>query len=238
MKTKFFHPWLILVSRSICFFIFQILIMAVLHAGGSLNAWNESVRWWVFLPIFTNAISIFLLIRLYQAEGLRYRDVISFSRSTLKSDLIWFLGSLIIGLPIMVAPMNTLAAKIFGDAMEPIHMMFLPLPGWALVVSLLFPLTIGFAELPTYFAYAMPRIGKQLKNDWAAWLIASFFLGAQHIFLPLIFDGRFIVWRLLMYMPFALFVGLLLKLRPSLLPFMMIIHTFADFSALAVYLMI
>jgi hypothetical protein len=238
MKTKPIHPWLMLVSRSFFFFIFQVLIMGVLHASGSTNAWEESARWWVFLPIFANAISIYLLVRLFQAESLRYRDVISFSCSNLKTDLIWFFGSSLIGLPIMIAPGNILATLIFGDMMTPANRMFLPLPGWALAVSLLFPLTIGFAELPTYFTYAMPRIERQMKNGWAAWLIASFFLGAQHIFLPLIFDGRFILWRLLMYMPFALFVGLMLKLRPSLLPFLMILHTLADLSALAMYLMI
>ena len=116
--------------------------------------------------------------------------------------------------------------------------MFRPLPTWALVVSLLFPLTIGFAELPTYFAYAMPRLEAQLKNGWLACLIASFFLSAQHVFLPLILDGRFMLWRLLMYMPFALFAGLMLKLRPTLLPYFMIVHTLVDISAVSVYLML
>ena len=73
---------------------------------------------------------------------------------------------------------------------------------------------------------------------WLAWLIASFFLAAQHIFLPLILDGGFILWRLGMYLPFALFAGLMIKLRPTLLPYYMIVHALIDVSAVAVYLMI
>jgi hypothetical protein len=112
------------------------------------------------------------------------------------------------------------------------------LPAWALVLSFLFPLTIGFAELPTYFGYVMPRLASQLKNGWLAWLIASLALAAQHMFLPLILDGGFILWRLLMYLPFALFGGLLIKLRPTLLPYSMIVHALADVSAVLVYLTI
>ena len=143
-----------------------------------------------------------------------------------------------VGLPIIASPMNILGKALFGDRMIPTYMLFQPLPAWALVVSLLFPITIAFAELPTYFGYSMPRVAAQIKNGWLAWLIASFFLGAQHMFLPLIPDGRFMLWRLLMYMPFALFSGFFLKLRPGLLPYFMIVHALADFSAVAVYLMI
>jgi hypothetical protein len=171
-------------------------------------------------------------------EGNRYLDAIKFSHLTWKKDLLWFLGASIIGLPIISLPMNFLGDALFGDRMIPTYMMFQPLPAWALVVSLLFPITIAFSELPTYFGYCMPRVAAQIKNGWFAWLIASFFLGAQHMFLPLIPDGRFMLWRLLMYMPFALFTGFFLKLRPALLPYFMLVHALADFSAVAVYLMI
>ena len=232
------HPWLMLISRSVLFMLFQALIALILFATGTTAAWYESARWWVFLPILANIVSIYLLVRLFHADGKRYLDVIKFSRATLKTDLLWIIGSSIIGLPVISAPMNIVGTAIFGDAMTPINMMFRPLPTWALVTSVLFPLTIGFAELPTYFAYSMPRLEAQLRNSWVAWLIASFFLAAQHMFLPLILDGNFILWRFLMYLPFALFAGLLLKLRPTLLPYTMIIHALADVSAVSVYLMI
>jgi hypothetical protein len=106
------------------------------------------------------------------------------------------------------------------------------------VLSFLFPLTIAFSELPTYFGYAMPRIEAQLKNGWLAWLLASFSLAAQHMFLPLIFNGGYLLWRLGMFLPFALFTGLVLKLRPSLLPYFAIMHALMDVTTVLVYLMI
>src|SRR5688500_15346302 len=170
------HPWLMLISRSVLFLLIQVLIALILMAAGISAAWHESARWWTFIAFLANFASIYLLLRVFNAEGKRYFEAIRFTRATLKTDLIWlFVGSLI-GLPIAAAPMNTLGAWIFGDAMTPTYMMFRPLPTWAFVLSFLFPLTIAFAELPTYFGYVMPRLEAQLKNGWLAWLLAAFFL--------------------------------------------------------------
>ncbi len=232
------RPWLMLISRSALFLFFQVVIALVLAAAGTQAAWLESARWWTFIAFLANFVSIYLLMRVFNAEGKRYFDAIRFSRETVKTDLLWFLGSGLIGMPIAAAPMNLLGAAIFGDPMIPTHMMFKPLPDWAFVLSFLFPLTIAFAELPTYFGYVMPRLASQMKNGWLAWLIASLALAAQHMFLPLILDGGFILWRLGMYLPFALFAGFMIKLRPTLLPYYMIVHALIDISAVAVYLMI
>ena len=236
--TKPSFPWMMLISRSALFLFFQIVITLVLAAVVTPSAWDESASWWTFMAFLANFASLYLLVRVFNVEGKRYFDAIRFSRKTAKTDLIWFFLSSLIGMPIAAAPMNILGAAIFGDPMIPTYMMFRPLPVWAFVLSFLFPLTIAFAELPTYFGYVMPRLEAQLRNGWLAWLIASLFLAAQHMFLPLILDGRFMLWRLGMYLPFALFAGLMIKLRPTLLPYYMIVHALIDISAVTVYLMI
>ena len=47
-------------------------------------------------------------------------------------------------------------------------MLFRPLPMWAILLGFLFPITIAFAELPTYFGYVMPRLEKQLRSGGLA----------------------------------------------------------------------
>ena len=84
----------------------------------------------------------------------------------------------------------------------------------------------------------MPRLEVQLKNSWLAWFIASFFLAAQHVFLPLILNGGYLLWRFGMFLPFALFTGFVVKLRPSLLPYFLIVHVLLDISTMLVYLML
>jgi hypothetical protein len=231
-------PWLMLISRPVLFFIFQGLIALVLSLAGNPAGWDESPRYWPFMVILANLVSVILLVRLFRAEGRRYLDLFRFNRATLKTDLLWLVGTSIIGLPVAAAPMGFLATAIFGDSMAPVQMLFRPLPVWALALSFLFPLTIPFAELPTYFGYVMPRLAVQLKNGWAAWLISAFVLGLQHSFLPFIPDARFFAWRLGMYLPFALFAGLVLKLRPSLMPYFVVVHGLIDISALTVYWMV
>ena len=231
------HPWLMLISRSVLFIIFQALIALFFAATGNTSAWDESARWWTFMAFLANFVSIYLLIRLFNAEGRRFFDLFKFSRDTWKKDLLWFILASIIAMPIVAAPREPLAAAIFGDAMIATNMMFRPIPTWAFVLSFLFPLTIAFAELPTYFGYAMPSLSKQI-NGWLAWLIASFFLAAQHMFLPLILNGGYLLWRFGMFLPFALFTGFVVKLRPALLPYFMIVHALLDVTTVLVYLMI
>lgn len=231
-------PWLMLISRSVLFLLFQALIAGILFISGNSDAWNEAPRWWPFVATLSNLASVGLLGERMRAEGKYFIDLLRFSRATWKADLLWLVGLSVIGLPIAAAPMNNLAVMIFGEALAPIHMMFRPLPDWALILSFTFPLTIAFAELPTYFGYVMPRLAQQVKNGWIAWLLAALFLSMQHMFLPFIPDGRFLLWRAGMYLPFALFAGLCFKVRPQLLPYFAIIHALIDISTLSVYWLI
>jgi hypothetical protein len=231
-------PRLMLLSRPALFLLFQGMAGLVLVLGGNPEGWKEAARWWPFAVILTNISSTGLLAGCMKIEGKKYFDLLRFLRETWKKDVVWLVGLSVVGLPVAAAPMNTLAAWIFGDSMTPVYMMFRPLPTWALMLSFLFPLTIAFSELPTYFGYCMPRLEKQARSSWKAWLLAGLALAGQHMFLPFIADGRFLLWRMGMYLPFALFTGLVLKVRPQLLPYFVVVHALMDFSTVAVYWMI
>jgi hypothetical protein len=227
-----------LISRSVLFLLFQLLIALMSALTGTSAAWDESSRWWTLIAALANFVSIYLLTQVFRAEGMRYFEMFRISRQGWKADLLWLFGFTILGIPLAAVVKDPLAVAIFGDAMIPTRMLFQSLPAWAFALSFLFPLTIAFAELPTYFGYVMPRIEAQLRNGWLAWLITSFFLAAQHMFLPLILNGGYLLWRLGMFLPFALFTGLVLKFRPSLLPYFVIVHALMDITTVLVYLMI
>lgn len=240
-ETTASRPWLMLFSRSALFVFFQLLITAILFTAGVTNAWDESARYWTFLAFLANFASLFLLIRLYKAEGKNFWDSLRFSRATWKTDLLWFIGFSIIGLPFAALPREPLAAVLFGDVTIANNLLFQPIPTWAFILSFLFPLTIWFAELPTYFGYCMPRLfrmGESQTRPYLAWLLASFFLAAQHIFLPTLFNGAYLLWRFGMFFPFALVSGLALKFRPTLMPYFIIVHALMDVTTVLVYLMI
>jgi hypothetical protein len=229
------HPWWMAVSRTVLFAFVQALFALGYLIAGSTQAWHESERWWMLVVAGANMLSILLLNRLFKREGGRFLDLFRFERKTFWKDLAIVIGALIVAGPIAYFPMNMLANLILGSSERMTEFLFRSIPGWALALGLLFPLTITLAELPTYFGYVMPRLSEKLGSPWAAWAIASFFLGLQHAALPLIFDGPYLLWRALMYMPFAFYIGLVIKLRPRLLPFLVIGHGLIDLMTWSVY---
>lgn len=230
-------PWLLLLTRLALFAIVQAGIAFVLFLSGVSDPWNESARWWLFSVIITNIITILFLVQVYRAEGKHYLDILHFERSTIWQDLALTIGAFIIAAPIGTIPGNALAGMLFGNPDVPVAMMFSSVPLWAVLIGLLFPLTIAFAELPTYFGYAMPRLEQQVGNGWLALILASLGLSLQHMTLPLILDWRFILWRAMMFLPFASYLGLLLKFRPRLLPYLAVLHFLIDLLALSTYLL-
>lgn len=225
-----------LFSRTLLFAIFQVLIAGILALFGSLTPWDDSAAWWTISALCANLISILLLIWLFRKENKRYFDFIPFSRRTIHKDF-WIILALMVILMLLAAfPNQWLANALFGSEEIAFALLFRPLPLWAGMVSLLFPLTIAFAELPTYFGYAMPRLEKQLDNSWLAWGLASLFLALQHVTLPLILDWRFIAWRFGMFIPLAFLIGLCLKLKPRLFPYLMIGHALLDMITVAIQL--
>lgn len=231
VKNQSTSAWLMLVSRTLLFLFFQSLFALALVLARRFTSWQDSVRWWPVGVFLANVIGVVLLIRLYKKESARYQDIFKFHKEKIKSDLM----ALLLIFPLIGAlgffPNLLLGRWLFGDSLIALRMFIQPLPLWATIIAVvLFPVSQGFAELPVYFAYVMPRIEKQTGSGWAAVALSGLFLSIQHAFAPLVFDYRFILWRGLMFLPFALAVGFLLRWRPRLLPYLAIIHILMDFS--------
>jgi hypothetical protein len=223
-------PWVMLPARLVLFAFWQMMVAIGLVLLGVSDAWQTSAAWWPVTAVLANLACLGLLHTFYRQEGARYWDVFRIQRQTMKKDLLILLGALILTGPIAFLPNILLANWLFGTQQAALDLFLRPLPLWAIILAaVLFPVTVALTELPTYFAYCMPRLEAQ-TGRWSAVLLSSFFLAAQHCTLPLIWDGRFITWRLLMFIPFALFVGLLLRWRPQLLPYLVVVHGLMDLA--------
>ncbi len=233
------RPWLMLDIRPLLFLTFQALIAFVYVTSGSPNAWNVSAAWWPIVVVLTNLVCLALLIRLYQQEGKRFWHVFRLERQFIKQDLLFLLGFLIIAGPIGYLP-NILSAQwLFGSQQIALDLLVRPLPAWAAILSFaFFPLLQGVVEIPTYMLYAMPGLETQGVRPWMAVALASFFLAAQHIFVPFLPDVRFITYRLVMFLPFAILIALTIRWRPRLMPYMAVIHVLMDMSVAVMFLMV
>jgi len=202
-------------------------------------AWDASATWWPFAIVFTDLACLGLLIRFYRQEGKCFWNIFRIEPQFIKQDLLFMLGFLIIGGPLGYLP-NLLSAQwLFGDPQVALDVLVRPLPAWAVITSLmLFPLLQGLVEIPIYMLYAMPRLEAQGLRPWLSVTLASFFLSAQHIFAPFLPDGRFITYRLIMFLPFAILIAVVMRTRPRLMPYMAVIHVLMDLSVAVMFLMV
>ena len=223
---------LLLVSRLVLFMAFQTTIAII------ANSWKASETYWLLTATLTNIISIAFLILLFRKEGGKFLHLFRFSRVHLKKDLLIFLGIIIISVPIVFAPGYFLSLLIWNDVNVPTEMMFGPIENWLVYVLLIaFPVTIVFAELATYFGFIMPKLKKQVKTKWLAIILPVLFLSIQHCTLPFIPDLNFIVYRALVFLPFATLIGVSLYYRPSLFIYFAIFHGILDFGTAIMFLM-
>jgi len=225
-------PVVMTLSRIMLFAAWQALFALAFSLSGAQNPWLQSIPWWPIGATLTNLVGYYLLVRLFDAEGLRYRDLLRIDRQNLGSDMLVMVGTLIITSLIALLPNVWLATALFGDPQEPMDLLVRALPLWAAAAALvLFPVTQGLVELPTYFGYAEPRLEIQWESRWKAVLFTGIFLGIQHAAIPLIFDWRFITWRAAMYIPLGIWLAFLLSWRPRLMPYFVLMHILIDLSA-------
>ncbi len=221
-------------ARVALFAACQALAALTLLIAGHSTPWQSAIAWWPVTATTANLICLALLRRLAGREGLRVYHLYNFDRRGMGRDLLVMAALLVIGGPLGFLPNTLLGQMLFGSAEAAAELWLLPLPSWvAITFALLFPLTIALSELPTYFGYALPRLQALWNRRWLPLLLTAFMLSAQHIALPLIFNGRFMFWRLVSFLPFALFLGLLIDWRPRLLPYLMVVHALMDISLMA-----
>jgi len=231
MQNSQKRAWLMLPIRLILFAGLQALLALVFFLVGKSNPWDLSTNWWPIIVFDVNLICLLLLIRFYKAEGNNFWSIFKIQKEFVGKDMLAMLGFLIIAGPVAFLPNFLLGNLLFGDMNNALVLFIRPLPMWAVAASIvLFPVTQGLVEIPTYMIFVMPRLEKGGLPRWAAILLPTLFLAAQHIAIPLVFNMNFILWRFLMFLPFALLVALLIKWRPRLLPYIAIVHVLMDIS--------
>lgn len=236
------RTWLLLPVRTILFLAAQGLIALTLLVFSGVSDWQSSAAWWPMAVALADIFCLFLLIDWYKKEGKNFFSEFRISRDSFWGDLGIVLLSLIVGGPLSVLPNILLSTWLFGDPEASLGFFVGPLPLWAVIFSgLLFPVGQAVTEIPMYMRYIAPRLENKSSTGygmkpWLAVGLASLFLSLQHVTAPLVFDIRFIVWRALMYLPFAIYVGILIRWRPRLLPFICIIHWLMNLSFVFMYL--
>jgi len=200
--------------------------------AGSADPWRAAGDWWLTSFALAEIINIWLLARLAKREGLRLRDLYMLgNRSTLKIDLTWLVGAFAVTAVVASVPNTAVSTALWGSTAPSGALLFRAIPVWAAYATLVgFPIIHALTELPTYFGYVMPRLEAATGKPWLAVVVCGMVLSTQHVFLPLLFDWRYLVWRFVMFIPFALWMAFVLRKRPTLMPYLVAVHVLLDLS--------
>lgn len=224
----------VLPLRLVAFALVQALVALTLAASGDTTPWTSSAAWWPVVATATNVLTVIVVVRLLRRDGRRYRDLFTRAGGRLVPDLLATLALAVAMSVLVVLPNLGLATWLFGDPEAPLDILVQPLPAWAAWTTLIaFPVTIALAELPFYFGVVQPRLVAVTPRPIVALVLTAAFLAAQHATLPLVFDGRFILWRALMFLPLAALLAVALRWRPRLLPYVVVLHGLADLQIAA-----
>ena len=221
----------LLVSRMVLFLLFQSLIALV------LGSWSRSEGYWLLTATLTNLVSISFLVFLLRRENESFIKLFRFRGDNLKKDILIFAGLTLLCGPVVFGPNWLLSNWLWDDPEIPVAMMFRPIEKWlAILLAIIFPVTIAFAELATYFGYIMPRLRSGFKSGFPALMLPVLFLSLQHITMPFIPDLTFVLYRAVVFLPFALLIGIAIYRRPSLFPYFAILHGIMDFGTAMMFL--
>ena len=191
----------------------QAVFAAIFVLRGSSTPWHDAEPW---LPVYATLIDagcLALLWRLTRREGIGLFDLVGFERSRFVRDVL--LGLAIIPVSLVFIFAGTYAAGwiVYGTVKQPYFLGGLPL--WAALYGVLvFPFLWGLTEEMTYNGYLLPRFQVLSRRTSVAVAVVAFVWAAQHAFMPLTFDARFMAYRLLASVPNSVFETLLyLRLR-------------------------
>ena len=194
-------PWwpvlLFLPARGVLCFLAQALTAGLLWSTGDPAPWESSQGWWTVYGTLADAGCLGLLVVLLRREGLRLRDVFGLTRTDLGPQLRSVPLYLLALLPAVVAA-SLATIPFYGPGAMPPQVTAIRLPAWAAVYSCtLWPVVWAFTEGMVYLGFLLPRLQVLTGRVWKAAALVVLFWSAQHLVVPYLADGTYLVSRFL-----------------------------------------
>jgi len=211
-------PALMLFARSACAVGAQAIVAAVFALRSSRTPWHDAEPWLPAYGTLIDAGCLALMWWLTRRERIRLVDLVGFDRTRVVRDVLLGFALVPPSLVFILGGNSAVAWLLYGTITPAYLFGPLPLPA-ALYGVLVFPFVWGLTEQMTYNGYVLPRFQVLGRSTTLAVACVAFAWSAQHAFMPLTFDPKFMVFRLLSPMPFSVFVTLLYLRVRRVVPF-------------------
>ena len=212
------------------------LIAAVSGAGHPLTA---AASWWMVSGTLIDLGCLVALLLLVRREGIGLVDLLGLSNRPVWRELL--LGLVLVLALIPALAIDQVLTFLFYGGKLPPQVALVDLPLWATLYSvILWPVIWGLTEQMTYIGYLFPRLEVLTRRTIFAAAIVVIVWSLQHLALPFVPEGRYMIYRTVTVVPIAITAVILylFVLRRRLLP-LVVVHWFANlFAALSPVLFI
>lgn len=206
----------------------QGLVAVLFRLRRHTDPWDEAARWWMVDGTLVDLGSLVALSWLTRREGLRLRDLLGSEPVSIGCIVRESLGALAVLAP-AVALSSALQRLFYGPKSVPPQVSVARLPTWASIYSIaIWPALWGLAEELTFLGYALPRLEAQTGGTGAAAALVAVAWAGQHVAMPLLFSGRYLVARVLTALPVTSAMTLYFLLRGRRLLPLVVAHWASD----------
>jgi membrane protease YdiL (CAAX protease family) len=222
----------VFLSRTVLFVLAYFSAAWLLGALGDTSPYDSARAWWPVAGLAVNAIVLLVLRFMVRREGAVLSSLVAFDRTKLKIDLLSSLWMIVVSIVLAVGA-NMGLSLIMYNFRPPAELMSLSrLPLWALIIGLgIFPVSNAFIEEMTYNGYVFPRLQSSLRSSALTIALVTLVFSVQHVAIPFAFDTRFLLWRVLSFIPLLLF-WVVVYSRVRRLPSLIVTHWFLDLFAI------
>lgn len=204
------HLVYLLPIRSILF-----ILIFVIGSIITKNSLEGISNWWSIVATIVNIITILLLVFITKKIGSSYKELINYEKGKTKVKQVVIISIIVL----VVGTMGMYLAGFICYHKLPYAspMMIAPIPVVLAIINfIILPLTVPFAEDALYLGCGV----NQIKNKYLAIFIPAFFYALQHSFIPTLFDGKYIIYRFLSFLPLTIILCWYYKKKKNPVPIM------------------
>lgn len=180
--------------RSVIFLMIFVIGSAVVNKDLS-----EISNWWSVAATIVNIFTVVFLIMIAKKNGQSYSQLINYKKgqTRLKQVVLVTIVILLVGM----CGMYLAGFLCYGVIPYLAPMMIAPIPKILALINVpLLPVSTALAEDSLYLGCGV----NQIKNKYAAIFIPAFFFALQHSFIPTIFDLKYMLYRLISFLPLTI----------------------------------
>ena len=224
----------LVLARCILLILFQGILAFYFHLQGNQMPWESAAKWWTVYGTLVDISCLLLLHFALKKEGKNLSSLFDFDKDRIFKDLKTGLLVFFFIFPFvaLLSGFGTGYLILNKDTLNSIYGLLgeRTLPSWAYYYSIFIWWIIWSpTEELTYQAYSLRRLISKY-GQVKTLLFVGFFFALQHSFLPLIFDWRYIIWRLVSFFPLVICL-VIVYMRTGRITPVIIAHALMDINA-------